>query len=757
MQPTDLIGNLDKTIKKEFEANRRVLTFEEYLVVVKDSPENQLRGSAKYTLDMFDYFKKTPIEDTEGPDSHLSGLDRFHLFEKENTGYAHRKVVGQDVVENQVYRALKSFVGQGINNRLILLHGPNGSAKTSLITAAMLGMEEYSHQPEGAIYTFNWVFPVERFTKGNLGITQSNYETAKTAGKTATQSFAKLSDEDILCKISCELKDHPILLLPIEHRKEMLTTLLGEAKADEIWNALPQYLKHGELCQRCKQIFEALLTSNNGDFRKVLMHAQVERFFFSNRYRKGLVTIEPQMHVDAQAQQLTMSRTLGNLPPSLQSLSLFTMTGDLIDGNRGIIQYSDLLKRPVDTFKYLLMACESGTVTVGHSIAALDTVFIGSANELQLDAFKEFPDFMSFKARIELIRVPYVLSMSQEAEIYEPDVKQIGRTKHVSPHTAWSLACWAVLSRLKKPNGINYQPQVSSLISALTPIEKARLYDHGEMPLTLTAEDRKYLRSAIRALRDEYESIPYYEGRMGASAREMKSVLYSSAQNTHFKCLSPLSIFNELEEFVKRVSEYEFLKQDVKDSYHDCVEFIEIVRNEYLNHIDREVRDSIGLYDSNQWEDFLKKYVQHISLILKKEKIKNQMTGELEDPDLSLVQEFETIVGVSQDQSLRDTFRQSIISGVGAWALDHPREPVVYAKVFPEYWQKLEKHYFSSQKALLEKMHNALIFLDSLESSPSTIEERKLASRTIDNMVNRFHYCPNCAKEVIAFLIKKRY
>ena len=113
------------------------------------------------------------------------------------------------------------------------------------------------------------------------------------------------------------------------------------------------------------------------------------------------------------------------------------MGGDLIDANRGMVEYSDLLKRPVDTFKYLLIACETGNVNVGSSIAHLDTVLIGSTNELQLDAFKEFPDFTSFKARIELVRVPYLLEYSQEQKIYDLQIKKIAGDKHVAPHTTF--------------------------------------------------------------------------------------------------------------------------------------------------------------------------------------------------------------------------------------------------------------------------------------------------------------------------------
>jgi hypothetical protein len=51
---------------------------------------------------------------------------------------------------------------------------------------------------------------------------------------------------------------------------------------------------------------------------------------------------------------------------------------------------------------------------------------------------------------------------------------------------------------------------------------------------------------------------------MGASAREMKALLLDAAQNPEFHCLSPLAVFREFEEFIKRVTENEFLKQEVK-------------------------------------------------------------------------------------------------------------------------------------------------------------------------------------------------
>ena len=757
----DALEFIDQEAKREFDSNKRILAFEEYLAVLAENPKKHLRGSAQYLVDMMDHFGKEPIQPVGTTTNQPATTYRFKIFDLPVEGLS-PKVVGQEYVQTQIYRALKTFSRQRGNNKLVLLHGPNGSAKTSLVHAMMGGLERYSHVPEGVVYTFNWVFPIERYTKGGIGI--NTY----TAEKEPLTSYAKLPEDEIAVRIPCDMKDHPLLMVPEEQRRAFLEKMVGPKKAAEIWETLPNYISKGELCHRCKQIYDAVLVANRGDFRKVAMHMQVERFYFAQRYRKGLVTIEPQMHVDAQYHQLTYNKSMSSLPATLQGLNLFALTGDLIDGNRGIIEYSDLLKRPVDSFKYLLGACETGSVNIGSAIAYMDAVMLGSTNELQLDAFKEFPDFTSFKARIELIRVPYLLSVSQEEEIYNLQLSQFSGEKHSAPHVAWTAALWAVLTRLKKPNSINFPPNVSTLVSNLTPIEKARLYDKGDMPASLSPEERKLLRSNVRRLKEEYLNVPYYEGRMGASAREIKSILYDAAQNPEFACLSPLAVMREMEEFVKRVTEYEFLKQDIKDGFHDSVEFVNLARTEYLNKIDREVRDSIGLYDSTQWEDFLKKYVQHISILLKKEKIKNPITGKLEDPDFALVSEFEKIVeapgyanrDTAKDSEELNSFRQNILSQLGAWTLDHPRETISYASVFPEFWRKMEKHYYESQKSVLTKMHDVLLVYGKDEHSAggeSEQEGSQLARKTVENMKAKLGYCDLCAREVITFLLRQRY
>src|SRR5262249_58727608 len=52
--------------------------------------------------------------------------------------------------------------GYGTEKRVILLHGPVGSSKSTIVRLLKKGLEEYSRTPEGALYTFSWVLEKKR-------------------------------------------------------------------------------------------------------------------------------------------------------------------------------------------------------------------------------------------------------------------------------------------------------------------------------------------------------------------------------------------------------------------------------------------------------------------------------------------------------------------------------------------------------------------------------------------------------------------
>lgn len=789
--PQSELAQIGDELRTAFGRNRRVMSFGEFYALFRQQPTRHARSVAQYVKDCFDHYGTSQVQTPAGPRTRYRVFDgSFSAADPSGAGDSQsgkERLFGQEEVQGRVYRAICNFVRDGRISRLLLLHGPNGSAKSTLVACLLRALEHYSTQEDGALYRFNWIFPAQRLTRGGIGFGQAGRGEGEPAPPGVTDSFAYLEDDQIDVKIGDETSDHPLLLLPIAKRQRLLTECLGrrtdakapasEASGDGF--VLADYLWSGDLSPRNKQIFEALLVSYKGDYLKVLRHVQVERFYISRRYRQGAVTVEPQMAVDATARQITADRSLQALPPALQALSMFSFGGELVDANRGVLEYADLLKRPLEAYKYLLGTVEHGRVPVDTQILYLDELFVASANELHLSAFKELADFPSFKGRMELIRVPYLLDYTQEQRIYEDQIRPAAVGRHIAPHATRAAALWGVLTRMRKPQGERYEKPLQELVNKLGPLDKAYLYAHRRAAVGLSPEQTKELLAGIEALYSESESYPIYEGRTGASPRELKSVLLNAAQSPRYRCLSPFAVLEEIEELCKAVTVHEFLKQEVQPGgYHDSRRFIQVVRDELLGWIDEEVRTAMGLVDESQYAGVFARYVNHVSHWIKKEKVVNPITGGLEEPDEKMMTEIERLIGVT---AKREEHRKDLLHRIAAWYLSResqrtttpvsPAERLAgldYGQIFPQQFQTLRESYFAERKKILKKTNQDLLqHLSESEPEPGatpatgtdalTPDALQRVQTTLGALRERFGYCRHCARDAVSYLLRRRY
>ena len=152
----DLLETITAESKRDFKEKNYLLSFEEYLELVATKPKKLLRSSAQYMKDMIDAFGTSDVKiGYEGK------YRRFHVFERAR-GKNRPAIVGQHEAHEHIYKILEQFVRQGRVDKLILLHGPNGSSKSSTAEALAQALEEYSRSDDGAIYRFNWVFPNDK-------------------------------------------------------------------------------------------------------------------------------------------------------------------------------------------------------------------------------------------------------------------------------------------------------------------------------------------------------------------------------------------------------------------------------------------------------------------------------------------------------------------------------------------------------------------------------------------------------------------
>jgi predicted Ser/Thr protein kinase len=743
----EALSRIGGGVREAYARTRRVLSFDEFYADARAQPQRYARGAAQYVHDCFSHFGTREVTTPRGT------FTRYRLFDCPfDEGRDH--LVGQEEVQGEVFRILGNFVREGSVNKLILLHGPNGSAKSTFVACVARALEHYSTLDDGAVYRFNWVFPSQKLGKGGIGFSGSYDGAVDGPGA----SYAYLDDELIDARIVDELRDNPLLLLPRAERK----ALCDAVRAQHPGYVAPDSLLHGELNHKNKKIFEALLLAYKGDYLKVLRHVQVERFHLERRYRQGLVTVEPQLAVDARARQITMDRSLQALPAALQSLSMFEYGGELVDANRGMIEYADLLKRPLEAYKYLLNTVEHAEVNVDPTILFLDTVFIGSSNESHLAVFKEIPEFQSFKGRLELVRVPYVLDYKIEQAIYDQLVTPAAVGRHIAPHATFVAALWSVLTRMRRPIPDKYTKSLAEIVGKLGPLEKAELYARGHVPDGLNAEQARELEVSIDKIYAESDAYPNYEGRTGASPREIKTLLFNAAQNPRYACLSPLAVFEELEELVKNVTVYEFLKQEpLPGGFHENKKFIQVVRDQFAEIVDEEVRTAMGLVDEKAYAELLARYITHVSHWTKKEKLRNPTTGRLEDPDEEMMADVERTLAGVQGTGKPEELRNEIISRIGAWSIEHPGQRPDYAVVFPKHLQALRESYFAERKKVLKKTQEDLLFyLGEGEERARLVlgkEGLERVETTLRNLESKYGYNRDSARDAVSFLLRRKY
>src|SRR6187549_2881048 len=125
-------------------------SFEEYLALVRERPQ-VTRNAFQRVYDMIISYGTEEYIDNK------KKLVRYNFFKDEIEGGADA-IFGLDIPLMRLVHVLKAAAeGYGPEKRVILLHGPVGSSKSTIARLLKKGLEQYSGTPEGALYTFSWV------------------------------------------------------------------------------------------------------------------------------------------------------------------------------------------------------------------------------------------------------------------------------------------------------------------------------------------------------------------------------------------------------------------------------------------------------------------------------------------------------------------------------------------------------------------------------------------------------------------------
>jgi len=744
MASPESFEGLASRIRDRFERQGRIRSYWEFLEEVREAPYPLLRSSAQYVRDMIEFFGAESVE--------IMGAEtvRHKLFDGVPGDPEHQRVVGQEFAIDAMYRAIRNFT-TGQARKLVLMHGPNGSSKTTIADMLFKGLEHYSRAPEGVMYCFSWVFPRAEVEGDSLGF-------GHRSGADEEDTYAFIEPQELASTLPSDLKTNPVFLTPREDREPFLRDICG-GEPDFPY----EHILRGNMGTKSRTVYEALLTAHKGDWRKVMRYIRVERLTISRRYRRGAITIEPQQaNVDADSRQVTADMNLVNLPPALHNLRLFEVGGDLVDANRGVLEYSDFLKRPLELNKYLLTTTEKATVRMPGALAYLDLVMIGSANEKHLDAFKSDPNFTSFMGRMELITVPYLLEYEKEVQIYRDQIESIGARMNIAPHTARMAALWAVLTRLWRPDPARYEEPLRSVIQKLTPLAKALLYQ-GRDPSDLEdipADAVRLFRNNLGEIAGEFRDGVVFEGRFGASPREMKTILLDASYRTETRCFTPISMLAELRNLVKDKTIYDFLKLEPKGLYNNPPRFVDDVERAIVRVVLREMKDSMALVEEEEYDRRFEEYFLHVIAYTRNSRVTDSTTGDEREPDPKVLQGVESLLDTGDDI---DLFRQNLIGKVGAYSVTKsspspspsPSQKVNYRELFPDILRALKRDFYDNRKDGIRQIEDDLLLVDTPAWTSLPRDRQDQVELTLENMDSRYGYVRECSLEMLGYALRK--
>jgi serine protein kinase len=500
--------NLSDYRKKHWEG-----TLEQYLDIVREHPE-VTRVSYQRLFDMI------MSHGTDEVYENKEKVTRFKFFTDFATQHGDG-IFGLDRTLMNLVNTFKSAAkGYGTERRVLLLHGPVGSSKSTIARLLKKGLELYSKTDEGMLFSFMW--------KGENGLWHK-----------------------------CPMHEDPLHLVPPELRPDLIERLNENHTPND-----HHVVVKGDLCPFCRTMYNERLAKVDGDWHRLLDDIKVYRLILSEQDRIGIGTFQPKDEKNQDSTELTGDINYRKIAEygTDSDPRAFNFDGELNIANRGIVEFIEVLKLDVAFLYDLLGASQEHKIKPKKFAQTdIDEVILGHTNEPEYRKLQNNEFMEALRDRTVKIDVPYVTRLRDEIKIYEKDFNsERVKGKHIAPHTIEIAAMWAVLTRLVQPKH-----------ASLTLLQKLKLYNGKTLPGFTEDNVIELKREAMN------------EGMHGISPRYIQDKI-SNALVAHPEegCVNPFMVLHELESGLRhhslitsqdQLQHCRELLQVVKEEYEDTV------------------------------------------------------------------------------------------------------------------------------------------------------------------------------------------
>jgi serine protein kinase len=674
-----------KKALKSFDRNKyrtlnTEMSFSEYLSLLYEKPY-LLRNAWQTVYEMIMEKGFVTVEEYRKTYHHYNFFDDNEI-----------PIVGLTPMKDSLVKFIKGAAGGfGTERRMLLLHGPVGSSKSTICRLLKKGLERFSRTDFGAWYSFKWV---------NLPTGQDGIYT------------------DPVC--DCPMHEQPLKLLPLEVRLpivEELNRLHEEMYPKERKNDLYTLKCNDELDPLCRKFLTSLLSLYDGDLETVLeKHIRVVRKVYSESDRCGIATFQPKDEKNQDSTELTGDmnfRQIGSFGADSDPRA-FSFDGEFCAGNRGMIEFIEALK--LDTaFLYDLLGAsqEQNIKPKKMSQVSIDEVLILHTNDPEFQKLKSNQYMEAFRDRTTKIDVPYTLKWSDELKILENSYGPGKVKQHIAPHTLEVAALWSVLTRLQDD-----KDQKVSLV------EKAELYDGRLLP--------GWTEDSVKEMKDKYPD----EGMAGGiSVRYLQDKISNCLANNH-EYINMFMVLNELRDGLEHSSLITNKEQVGK--YMTC---IDLSLKKLTDILKAEVQKAL-VGDEDAIIRLCTNYIDNVMAYINKDKIRDPITGQDRKPNERLMRQIEEKIQISDAGA--DDFRKQLAAFIGDLA--HKNKKFSWDSN-PKLRKALEMKLFEDVKDTIK--------LSALNVSGATVVDKDIQEKIDaikTRLINQYGYNERSASDVLDFV-----
>ncbi|MDF1827147.1 MAG: PrkA family serine protein kinase [Legionellaceae bacterium] len=342
----------------------------------------------------------------------------------------------------------------------------------------------------------------------------------------------------------------------------------------------------------------------------------------------------------------------------------YSYSGGLCRANRGLLEFVEMFKAPIKVLHPLLTATQEGNynATEGLSSIPFEGIILAHSNESEWKAFRNNKNNEAFIDRINIVKVPYCLRVSEEIKIYQKLLDNSSLKKApCAPGTLDMLAKFSVLTRLKEPENSNIY-------------SKLRVYN-GESLKDTDPKAKSY---------QEYRDVAGVdEGMSGISTRFAFKILSKVFNFDHTEvAANPVHLLYVLEQQI----EQEQFPEEIGEKYLSFIK--EYLAPKYVEFIGKEIQTAYLESYSEYGQNIFDRYITYADFWIQDQDYRDPDTGDILDR-ASLNTDLEKIEKPAGISNPKD-FRNEVVNFVlRARANNHGKNPR---------WNSYEK-----LKAVIEK------------------------------------------------------